>query len=96
MINSVCYRKSIRDLRMKHVKDVQMITGLLKNVDNFPKEATLAHEKQVAKSQDCSLICNPIGFLESSFHHKNGTPRQSGICQNAIGTIKLTPSKESS
>ena len=33
-----------------------------------------------------------IGIIQSVFHHKNGTPRQSGVCPEAVA--KLTISKE--
>lgn len=32
---------------------------------------------------------SPIGHVESVFKHKNGTPRQSGLCQNATAKIRI-------
>ncbi|KAK3097278.1 hypothetical protein FSP39_008283 [Pinctada imbricata] len=36
------------------------------------------------------LTLKPIGHVQSLFSFKNGTPRQSGICQNARGSIKIS------
>ena len=31
----------------------------------------------------------PIGYLQSIFKNKNGTPRQSGICSSACASLKI-------
>ncbi len=40
-------------------------------------------------SQEMAQTFKPIGYMESVFHFKNGTPRQSGICKSASGKVKI-------
>jgi len=32
----------------------------------------------------------PIGYIESVFSEKNGTPRQAAVCQDARATLTIT------
>ena len=34
----------------------------------------------------------PIGYLQSVFHHKNGTPRQSSLVESARGILTIEKS----
>ena len=45
-----------------------------------------------SNSRTSSMDVKAIGHIESVFRHKNGTPRQSGVCPEAVA--KLTISKD--
>jgi len=40
---------------------------------------------------DTSLwLLRPVGYIESVFNEKNGTPRQASICQDARATLTIS------
>ncbi|KAH9488554.1 hypothetical protein Btru_061810 [Bulinus truncatus] len=41
---------------------------------------------------DMNVKMKPIGYMKSVFHYKNGTPRQSSLCQAARGVLTIDKS----
>lgn len=52
---------------------------------------TLSYEK-LALFLQSSVTLQPIGIMKSVFHLKNGTPRQSSLCEGARGVVTIDKS----
>lgn len=91
LIMIIYFRQQIKSLRYKHEKDVDNIRRLLGLCSDgiTVSETTNPEEASTSDSQDDSLLLKPIGVISTWFPNKRGTPRQTGICEKALGKIEL-------
>lgn len=78
------FRQQIKSLNCTHRKECDEIT---KKLENWRCLGCRNQEQNVENNVD--PVVKQIGFINTSFPEKRGTPRQPGICSNSVAKLVL-------
>ncbi|XP_069777929.1 tRNA (adenine(37)-N6)-methyltransferase [Narcine bancroftii] len=91
-------RAELKNLRQEvnkairvHKKSIEDLQTLLPSLQREPIQDDMPIQNQVSLSlEKGSIQTAPIGYIESCFSAKNGTPRQPTICSLSRGRLKIS------